>query len=70
MAQRKGRAVVDIRNLNDLILPNVYPASVQSDITTRLLGYTHLSILDAISFFYQWHMPENHHYMLTVAFHR
>ena len=67
---RKGRAVVDIRGLNDLIVPDVYPVPLQSDIIARLLGCTHLSILDAMSFFYQWLVHRRHRYMLTVVSHR
>ena len=68
--KRKGRAVVDIRGLNDLLVPDVYPVPLQSDIIARLLGCTHLSILDAMSFFYQWLVRYNHRYMLTVVSHR
>ena len=49
---RKGRAVVDIRGLNDLILPDVYPVPLQGDVIARLLGCTHIAVIDAILFFY------------------
>ena len=68
--KRKGRAVVDIRDLNDLIVSDVYLVSLQTDIIARLLGCTHLSILDAMSFFYQWLIHLNHRYMLTMISHR
>ena len=68
--KRKGRAVVDIRGLNDLIVPDVYPVPLQSDIIAKLIGCTHLSILDAMSFFYQWLVHYDHRYMLTVVSHR
>ena len=67
---RKGRAVVDIRGLNDLIVPDVYPVPLQSDVIARLLGCTHLSILDAMSFFYQWLVHYDYRHMLTVVSHR
>ena len=51
--ERKGRAVVDIRGLNDLIVPDIYPVPLQSDIISKLLGCTYLSVFDASSFFYQ-----------------
>ena len=62
--------MIDIRDLNDLIVPDVYFVSLQTDIITRLLECTHLSILDAMSFFYQWLIHLNHRYMLTVVSHR
>ena len=61
--------MVDIRGLNDLIVPDVYPVPLQSDIIARLLGCTHLSILDAMSFFYQWLVAYKDCYMLTVVSH-
>ena len=48
---RKGRPVIDIRDLNDLLLRDVYPAPLQSDVIARLRGYTHISVLNAASFF-------------------
>ena len=50
---RKGRAVIDIRGLNDLIVPDVYPVPLQSEVIARLLGCTHIAVIDATSFFYQ-----------------
>ncbi len=67
---RKGRAVVDIRGLNDLILPDAYPLPLQSDIINGLVGCTHIAVLDASSFFYQWRVHPDHQHMLTVVSHR
>ena len=67
---RKGRAVVDIRGLNNLIVPDVYPVPLQSDIIAKLLGCTHLAVLDAVSFFYQWLVHPDSRHMLTVVTHR
>lgn len=51
--KRKGRAVVDIRGLNDMIIPNAYPVPLQDEIINDLRGCNRLSVLDAMSFFYQ-----------------
>ena len=67
---RKGRAVVDIRGLNDLIVPDVYPVPLQSEVIARLLGCTHIAVMDAMSFFYQWRAHPNSRRMLTVISHR
>ena len=50
---RKGRPVVDIRGLNDLLIPDAYPLPGQSEVIAILQGCTHIAVLDAASFFYQ-----------------
>ena len=67
---RKGRAVVDIRGLNDLILPDAYPLPLQGDIIASMQGCTHISVLDASSFFYQWRLHPDYWHMVTVVTHR
>lgn len=67
---RKGRAVVDIRGLNDLIIPDAYPVPLQEETINDLHGCTHLSILDAMSFFYQWRVHSEDTFKLTIVTHR
>ena len=50
--KKKNQAVVDIRRLNVLVIPDTYPFPLQSDIIAIVEGCTHLAILDAASFFY------------------
>lgn len=50
--ERKGRAVVDIRKLNDLVISEAYPLPLQSDIIASIQGYINLAVLDTASFFY------------------
>lgn len=68
--EKKGRAVVDIRKLNDLVIPNAYPLPLQSEIIANVQGYTNLAVLDAASFFYQWLLHPDHCYMFIVITHR
>lgn len=68
--KRKGRAVVDIRKLNNLVLPDSYPLPLQSKIIANVQGYTNLAVLDAASFFYQWLLHPDHRFMFTVITHR
>ncbi len=68
--ERKGRAVVNIRKLNDLVIPDAYPLPLQSDIIASVQGCTNLAVLDATSFFYQWLLHLDHRYMFTVVTHR
>ena len=50
--KRKGRAVVDIRKFNKIVLFDSYPLPLQSNIIANVQGCTHLAVLDAASFFY------------------
>ena len=52
-SKRKGRAVVNMQKLNDMVLPNSYPLPLQSKIIANVQGYTNLAVLDTASFFYQ-----------------
>ena len=67
---KKGRAVVDIRGLNSLIVPDAYPVPLQSEIIGSLVGCSHISVLDASSFFYQWRVHPKDRHMLTIVTHR
>ena len=69
-SEKKGRAVVDIRKLNDLVIPNTYPLPLQSEIIANVQGYTNLAVLDAASFFYQYLLHPDHCYMFTIVTHR
>lgn len=67
--KRKGHAVVDIRKLNDLVVPDAYPLPLQSDIIASDQGCTNLAILDTTSFFYQWFLHPDYQYMFIVVTH-
>ena len=51
--EKKGRVVVDIRGLNQLTQPDVYPLPLQSDITSAVRGCQYITVVDCASFFYQ-----------------
>lgn len=68
--KRKGRAVVDIRGLNNMIIPDAYPVPLQDEIINDLRGCNRLSILDAMSFFYQWRVHDSDTFKLTIVTHR
>jgi hypothetical protein len=50
--ERKGRAVVDIRKLNDITQPDAYPFPLQSDIIATVSGCKFITVIDCASFFY------------------
>lgn len=49
--EKKKREVVDIRKLNDLVIPDTYALPLQSDIIASIQGCTKLAVLDAVLFF-------------------
>jgi hypothetical protein len=49
----KGRVDVDMRNLNKISVPDIYPIPMQSDILPVLANKKFISVVDAMSFFYQ-----------------
>lgn len=51
--KRKGRVVVDLRALNDLVIPDVYPMPSQDDILSYIRGKKFITVFDATAFFYQ-----------------
>jgi hypothetical protein len=69
-AIRKGRIVVDIRNLNKITVPDIYPTPSQSDILAALANKKYISVVDAVSFFCQWRIHPEDRNRLTVVLHR
>ena len=67
---RKGRPVVDIRGLNDLLIPDAYPLPAQAEVIAILEGCSHIAVMDAASFFYQWRVHPDYRHMLTMVTHR
>ena len=68
--KRKGRVVLDIRKLNDMVLLDSYPLPLQSEIIANVQGCSNLAVLDAASLFYQWLLHSDHRFMFTVVTHR
>ena len=67
---KKGRVVVDIRTLNKITVPNVYPVPSQSDIINAVQGCRYISVVDYSSFFYQWRVYRVYRHRLAVVSHR
>lgn len=49
--EKKGRAVGDIRKLNNLVILDGYSLPLQSEIIANIQGYTNLAVLNIASFF-------------------
>ena len=68
--ERKRRVVVDIRGLNQITQTDAYPMPSQSDIIAAVAECSHISIVDAQRYFYQWAVREEDRYKQTVITHR
>ena len=68
--ERKGRVVVDIRGLNAITQPDVYPLPLQADLIGCVKDCLYISVIDCASFFYQWRVHPDDRHKLTVITHR
>jgi hypothetical protein len=68
--QKKNRVVINIRDLNAIILFDAYSLSLQSDVISAVKECEYLSIIDCVSFFYQWRVHSSNRHKLTVISHR
>lgn len=68
--ERKGRVVVDIRALNNIIMSDAYPVLSQADVLAEVRNAKFISTVDAASFFYQWWVWKYYRHRLIVASHR
>lgn len=67
---KKDRAIVDIRGLNRITEPDIYPLPIQSEIIAAIRDCPFISTLDCASFFYQWPVDPKDRHKLTVISHR
>lgn len=61
--------VVDIGGLNLMMMLHVYPITKQEDIITKLANATYITIVDAMSFYYQWLIHPDLRWAFTVVTH-
>jgi hypothetical protein len=69
-AKVKDRMVVDIRNLNKISEPDVYPVPLQTDVIAMMAGKKFISVIDCMTFFYQWRIWPPHWNRVTIVSHR
>lgn len=68
--EKKRYTVVNIRKLNDLVIPDAYPLPLQLNIIANVQRCINLAILDVALFFYQWLLHLDHQYMFTIITHQ
>jgi hypothetical protein len=66
----KGRVVVDLRGLNKIVEQDVYPLPLQEEIIAMVAGCAYVTVVDAVSFFYQWMIRKDHQNRVAVISHR
>jgi hypothetical protein len=67
---RKERVVINIRELNAIIVSNVYFMSTQTDIIVAIAKCQYISVMNALKYFYQWTIKFDDHHKLTIISHR
>ena len=65
-----ARAVMDIRGLNAITIPDAYPLPLQSEIIIAVRDCMYISVVDCTSFFHQWRVHPKDRHKLTVVTHR
>ena len=66
----KWHPAVDLRGLNQLIVPDAYPYLRQEDIVEEFLGMYWISLFDILSAYYQRRVHPDDWWKLAVATHR
>ncbi|KAI3540896.1 hypothetical protein CABS03_02268 [Colletotrichum abscissum] len=64
---RKGRMVVDVRPLNDMIMADAYPMKTMDYIMSKAANATHITTFDAMAFYYQWRLHPDSQWAFTVV---
>ena len=66
---RKGRVIVDIRNLNKITESDTYPMPLQADIVAVIAGYKYITVIDTSGYFYQFRVKlDNRHKLIVVSY--
>ena len=68
--QKKNRSIVNIRDFNAIIQPDVYFLFLQFNIIFAVIGCQYIIVLNCSAFFYQWRIHSENRHKLTVITHR
>jgi hypothetical protein len=67
---RKNRVVIDIRELNAIIVVDVYLMSTQTNIIVAITRCLYIFVINVLRYFYQWAVKFDDRHKLTIIFHR
>ena len=68
--ESKNKMIINIRDLNAIIVSNVYSLFLQFDIIFSVRNCSYIFVIDASAFFYQWRVHSNDRHKLIVITHR
>ncbi len=66
---QKSQVVVNIQSLNAVTILNAYLLSLQANITAAVKNIFFISVMNCVSFFYQWQVYSDNRHKLTVISH-
>lgn len=66
----KGRPVVDLRPLNRVVVPDIYPLPDQDDVMSDMAGMKFFTSVDASAFFFQLPVRMDHRNRMVIISHR
>ena len=58
--------MVNLRNLNQIAIMDVYPLSLQLNIIASIAGCKYINVMDGTDFFYQWRVAEKDKEKFTI----
>ena len=67
---KKERVVIDLRGVNKIAEPDIYPLPTQEEILQLLQDKYFISVVDARKMFHQWPIRKEHRNHLAVISHR
>ncbi len=67
---RKDRAIIDIKELNAIIMIDVYFMSAQTNIIVAIAECLYIFVMNVLKYFYQWTVKFDDRHKLTIIFHR
>ena len=68
--ERKNKAVIDIRDFNDITEINSYSLFLQSTIITSVIEYLYIFTINVVGWFHQFNVRESDRHKLTMINHR
>ena len=68
--KKRKKMMINIRELNAIIQSNIYSLSLQSDIIQLIVSCLYITVMNAISFFYQWRVYLKDRHKFTVISYR
>ena len=68
--ENKNKIIINIRDLNAIIVSNVYSLFLQFDIIFNVRNCSYIFVIDALTFFYQWRIHSNDRHKFIVITHK